>query len=451
MDFTRYRINIIIRIVFILTLSFGAFLIMFETGIWTLSVWIFIIVIFLTINLIRFFEKSRRQLYRFVSSIKSNDFAPTCLPDGKSEIDIEMSKVYNDISAVFRNLRDEKEFHHQYLQMLIEHINIAIVCFTDNFEVQFSNQAAYDLFGRPYFYDLHSFERINTDISEAIKKVKRGKNQMIKVILKDELCLLTVSSAEFRFHDREYKLVTFYNIKSEMERQELVSWKNLIRTITHEVNNSAIPITNLSRFVAQSIIKKDGEFNDLAALNPDQKEDLKTSLITIEKRSNGLVNFINSTRNFTKTQKPDFQNVILKDLVIRVLRLLASGIEASNIEIEAEIVPETLNMTADPALFEQVIINLVLNSMEALVNINRPRIVIKGASLQPNSVKITVSDNGIGIKHEDLGNVFVPYFTTKSNGSGLGLSICRNIIDLHKGQMTVKSEEGRGTIFTIVI
>jgi len=451
MDFTRYRINIITRIVLILVLLTGALLILLRTPYWTLSIWILVIAIILTASLIRFFERSIRQLYRFISSIKSNDFSPTYFLDSKSEVDIEMNRVYNEISAVFRNLRDEKEFHHQYLQLLIGHIKIAIVCFTDNFEVQFINQAAIDLFGKPYFHNLASFERINHELKSAIAKVKSNQNQLIKIVLKDELCSLTVSSAEFKFHDKEYKLVTFYNIKPELERQELESWKKLIRTITHEVNNSAIPITNLTRYVSQTIIKKEGGFNELDRLDQEQKDDLITSLETIEKRSDGLVNFINSTRNFTKTQKPDFQRTSIRELISRVLRLLSSEIEEKGIKLEHEIVPSALEATIDTALFEQVIINLLLNSIEALKDIKDPVIKIKAEITSNHNIKITLSDNGNGIKDEDIGNIFVPYFTTKTNGSGLGLSICRNIIDLHKGQISVKSIPGSGTVFTILI
>lgn len=451
MDFTRYRINIIARIVLILVLLLGALIILFRTPYWTISIWIFIIVVILTASLIRFFEKSMRQLYRFISSIKNNDFSPTYFLDTRSEVDIEMNRVYNEISAVFRNLRDEKEFHHQYLQLLIGHINIAIVCFTDSFEVQFINQAAIDLFGKPYFHNLASFERLNNEISNAIQKVKSNSNQLIKVVLKDELCSLTVSSAEFKYHDKEYKLVTFYNIKPELERQELESWKKLIRTITHEVNNSAVPITNLTRYVSQAIIKRNGEFKELGKLDQEQKDDLRKSLETIEKRSDGLVNFINSTRNFTKTQKPDFQKTNLRELINRVLRLLVSDIEASGITVKSEITPITLEVTIDPALFEQLIINLILNSIEAIKDVKDPVIKILAEVLPRQNVKITVSDNGKGIKSFDIGNIFVPYFTTKTNGSGLGLSICRNIIDLHKGQISVKSVPGSGTVFTILI
>jgi nitrogen fixation/metabolism regulation signal transduction histidine kinase len=451
MDFTRYRISIIARIIFILAVSFGAFYIMFRTEYWTLSLWLFVIIIYLTFNLIRLLEKSRRQLYRFVSSIRSNDFSPTYFLGSGSDPDSEMNRVYNEISEVFRSLRDDKEFHYQYLHLLIEHIDIAIVCFTDEFEVQFSNQAAYDLFGKPYFHNISSFERIDPEIGEAIRKVKQGDNQLLKVALRDELCSLTVSSAEFIFHEREYKLVTFYNIKPELERQELESWKQLIRTITHEVNNSAIPITNLTHFVSQTIADEDGRFKDLGLLSTDQKDDLRTSLLTIEKRSDGLVNFINSTRSFTKKQKPEFQKENVRELICRVLKLLSSDLDASVIKAECEVIPGTLFFTVDPALFEQVVINLVLNSMEALVNVTEPKIIIRCSLVKRRVVKITVSDNGRGINPEEMNNIFVPYYTTKTKGTGLGLSICRNIIDLHKGQISVKSELGKGTVFTILI
>ena len=451
MDFTRYRINIVARILLILVISMVAFIIMLKSDYWTISIWLLLIVVILTFSLIRFFERSRRQLYQFVSSIRSNDFSPTFYIEENSQPDVEMNRIYNEISSVFRNLRDEKEFHYQYLQMLIEHVNIAIVCFTEKYEVQFCNQAALDLFGRPYLHNLASFERISVDISNAIEKVKKGDNQLLKVVLKDDLYSLTVSSAEFRFHGHEYKLITFYDIKPELERQELESWKKLIRTITHEVNNSAIPITNLTRYVSQAIVNDNGTFNDLESMSSDQKDDLKKSLVTIENRSDGLVNFINSTRNFTKIQKPDFHKINLKEILSRVLRLLESDLDAAGITVDSEITPDPMVLTVDPALFEQLFINLILNSIDALSATLDPRIAVSAIHRQKKGTTITISDNGKGIKPEEIGNIFVPYFTTRASGSGLGLSICRNIVDLHKGQISVRSVIGTGTTFTIQI
>jgi len=450
MDFTRYRINISARVLLILGLSLGAFFVMLRTSYWSISIWILVFVGFLTINLIRFFERSRIQLYRFVSAIKSSDFSPMAFsPDSKSEIDIKMNRIYNEISAVFRNIQNEKEFNHQYLQILIEHVNIAIVCFTDGLKVQFCNRAALELFGKPYFHDIASFKRVSPDLSSAIEKVKRGNNKLVRVVVNDELLSLTISSAEFIFLNKEYKLVTFYNINPELEKQELESWKKLIRTITHEVNNSAIPITNLTHFIAQTLINKEGGLNNFSLLSPEIHDDLIASLSTIEKRSNGLVAFINSTRDFTRRHKPVFSKVSIKDLTDRVLNLLAKDLYASRIKTEVEINPVSLKATMDPVLFEQVIINLILNSIDALGNVQNPQIIIRAIPLSESSVRITVSDNGKGIKPEDITSVFVPYFTTKTNGTGLGLSICRNITDLHKGQISVRSEPGSGTVFTI--
>lgn len=422
---------------------------MFRTDYWTISMWMLIAVIFIALSLLRFFERSQRQLHHFVTSIRNGDFSPISSTTFNKFNSRELDLLYNEIASVFRNLRDEKEFHHQYLQMLMEHMNIAIVCFTDDFNVQFANRAALELFGKPYLHNLDSFERISPDLSNAIKKVRRGENQLIKTFLNDDCFPVSINSDEFRFHDHEYKMVTFHNIKSELDRQELDSWKKLIRTITHEVNNSAIPITNLTNYVAQTILNDDGSYRDLTALEPDKKDDLRTSLQTIEKRSSGLVNFINSTRKFVRIQKPEFERVMLKDILERVIKLLSADLSEGSVETRLDIHPDTIEATLDAFQFEQVMINLILNSLDAMKDIDSPKLQIIARWSSKTGTMITVADNGQGIQPEDMGNIFVPYFTTKANGSGLGLSICRNIIDQHNGEIKVFSLPGKGTTFTI--
>jgi len=212
--------------------------------------------------------------------------------------------------------------------------------------------------------------------------------------------------------------------------------------------NSAIPISNLSKLVYTQLYNENGIYNETK--NEEQKDDIRESLQTISSRSKALADFVQATKNFTKMPKPELEHILVRDLIKRVLALLKQKIKDSKINVDVSYSIDNISILADKSLIEQALINIVLNAIEALTDTLEPKIKILVYTNDKNQTLISVSDNGKGIKKEILENIFIPFFTTKRNGSGIGLSLAKHIMLLHKGNLIVKSIPDEGCIFMFI-
>ena len=272
----------------------------------------------------------------------------------------------------------------------------------------------------------------------------------MKLLREDEVRHISLSACSFLLRDEQYLLVSLQNIQSELEDKEMEAWQNLVRVLTHEIMNSITPISSMTATLLDILGSsgKDTNTNE-KSLRADEIEDMTEALETIHQRSRGLMNFVNSYRDMTLIPEPKFSVLSLSEFFMRVETLMKSRLSDSGIRFQRIVEPETLELTADPNLLEQVMINLVLNAIHAVNGRKDPRIGIS-ASLSPeNTIIITVEDNGVGITEEALGKIFIPFFTTNKEGSGIGLSLSRQILRKHNATISARSELGKGTVFTL--
>jgi signal transduction histidine kinase len=235
-----------------------------------------------------------------------------------------------------------------------------------------------------------------------------------------------------------------------LEYQELESWQKLIRVLTHEIMNSVTPISSLSNAINDTFNETNGKKTELQKISDDDFEDIISSLKTIENRSKGLLKFVSSYKQLTKIPKPDIKEVNLTELVNHCHTLLKQKFKELNIHFTFNNSKEEFNCFADYDLIEQVMINLLLNAIDAVKNQEKPQITV-GIKNELNKYKINIKDNGKGIEPEEIEKIFIPFYTTKKEGSGIGLSLSRQIMRLHKGNIQVNSEQGKGTEFVLEI
>jgi len=280
--------------------------------------------------------------------------------------------------------------------------------------------------------------------------MRSGEKELVKLYVDDELIQLAINATQFKMRGEEFLLVSFQDINPELEQKEIESWQKLIRVLTHEIMNSITPISSLAATVTDII-------DDTKKNNPPRrKEDIETlddvahAISTIEKRSKGLLNFVEIYRNLTRIPKPTFRYFEVKEVVDRALELLSKEIYNNKIKIKSKILPSELKILADPDLIDQVIINLLLNAIDTVKEIENPEINITASINLNNRVTIEVSDNGKGIKPDILDKIFMPFFTSKKTGSGIGLSLSRQIMQMHKGSISVRSKQGEGAAFTMI-
>jgi signal transduction histidine kinase len=248
---------------------------------------------------------------------------------------------------------------------------------------------------------------------------------------------------------KEFTLVAFYDIHAELEQKEIESWQKLIRVLTHEIMNSITPISSLASTVNDILIDSSSENHALNKLDDDDLENIESALQTIRRRSEGLLNFVDIYRNLTRIPQPNFRYFPVKDAFDRAEQLLRQRIDDLSIQCECKVYPDDLKLTADPDLIDQVIINLILNAIDAVKPIESPEISLVAYNNQNNHTIIEVADNGMGIKPDIIDKIFMPFFTSKKEGSGIGLSLSRQIMHLHKGSISVKSKQDEGTVFTL--
>ncbi|MCL4539053.1 MAG: ATP-binding protein [Bacteroidetes bacterium] len=416
-------------------------------------------------SLMHYVQKTNRDIARFFDSIKYSDFSQSFHTTVRGSSFEELNKAFSDVIEEFRRARSEKEEQYRYLQIVVQHVGIGLIGYTAEGRVELMNTAAKRLLKVNNVQNISDLKSVSKRLREALDQINAGENVLVKFVNDNELFQLSIYATEFKMRDTQYKLVSLTNIQNELEEREMEAWQNLIRVLTHEIMNSVTPIISLSstagslldRFV-NSHEKGAGRWKEPASLSLPSSvspvpcsvmEDVKGALDTISRRSNGLLHFVDDYRNLTRIPAPSFQVFRIANLLDRVHKMFAERFQVRGVEYSQAVEPAELELTADPDLIEQVIINLVMNSIGALAGASSPRIGLSAKTDSRGGVLVQVSDNGHGIPEELQEKIFIPFFTTRKEGSGIGLSLSRQIMRAHKGSITVSSIPDTETVFTL--
>lgn len=398
------------------------------------------------VELFRFTSQTNRKLTRFLESVKYSDFISGFASDnklGKSFRDL--NTAFNEVLEAFRKARSEKEENWQYLNTIVQQVRTGILSFDSEGNLQLMNANAKRFIGIANLKNINELQEKDPKFHQAIVEVEPGKSVLHKV---GNEFLLTIQATELRIRGNTVKLVTLQNIQTELQKQELEAWQNLTRVLRHEIMNSITPISSLTSTLREildsELIQKEDHFE----LKNEGAEDLREGLGTIESRSKGLIKFIDAYREYTSLPTPKVKTVRLKDLLEKVAQLMKPELRKTSINFSWQCESEYLTIQVDEEMIEQVLINLLKNAIEAVDNKVDAKIELIG-KYSESSVIIEVSDNGSGIIKEALNRIFVPFFTTKKTGSGIGLALSRQIMQLHNGLITVTSEPDVRTVFTL--
>jgi two-component system nitrogen regulation sensor histidine kinase NtrY len=410
------------------------------------SILLCLVVVAQLAEMIRFVSQTNRKLTRFLESIKYSDFVSGFAADhklGKSFKDLNES--INDVMEAFRKARSEKEESWQYLDTVVQQVRTGILSFDSDGKIQLINNLAKKYLGTNTIKNIEELKTINPRLYETIQITESGKGELYKA---NNDIQLSVQCTHLRIRGVDIKLLTMQNIQGELQKQEAEAWQNLTRVLRHEIMNSITPISSLTstlREILEHDLKKE---NENYVLNDETTSDLKEGLSTIENRSKGLIKFIDAYREYTSLPKPTITTVNLKNLIEKVSNLMKEELKRTSIEFSYACSSDYLTIQVDEEMIEQVLINLLKNAKEALQETKQPKLNVL-AHYQDNAIKIEITDNGPGIIKEAIENIFVPFYTTKRTGSGIGLSLSRQIMQLHGGSLTVVSEPEVQTTFTL--
>jgi len=402
------------------------------------------VIIFQGIDFYRLYKKAQDEIEQFAESVHYRDFSRHF---NVKQAPVELQSLregFNEINSTFQDISKEKETQYQYLQKVLELVDTGILSYeVASGEVIWMNESLKKILQVPYLKTIHSLEKRDHELyiqiialtpsERVISTIHREKNNL-KIVL---------SATAFKTDDLTFKLIAFQNVNEALEETEAKAWQKLLSVMTHEIMNSVAPISSLANTL-QSRLKQ------LASETPNSSvivEDLELGVETIRKRSEGLLKFTETYRNLNKITKANLAKVYISELFENIHRLMQPTLLQKNIEAIIILKEPLLSVEIDAGLIEQVLINLILNAIDAVKSNPDPKIILSAYTDNDNKIIIKIADNGTGMDEEVLDKIFVPFFSTKKNGNGIGLSLCKQIMLVHKGSITVQSIENEGTAF----
>jgi len=434
MVYKNFRTNCIIRILILALSILAFFLIMTQTSLYSALIIIGAAIFYQTYALIHYVEKTNRDLTRFFESIKYSDFSQSFKDYGRGKSFDSLKNSFSEVIDAFRKTRAEKEEQARYLQTVVKHIGVGLIVFQPNGEVELINKAAKQLLGINQLKNIKSLR--SQKLVKALTMLKPREKATVKVEIDNEFLHLSLNGTEFKLGGNKYSLISLQNIHSELEETEIEAWQKLIRVLTHEIMNSVTPISSLASTI-HGLVNEN--------MISESLTDVKDAAQTIKKRSQGLMHFVDAYRNLTLIKQPRFEIFLIRELFIRIEKLMHADFKAKKIKLAINVKPETLELTADPELLEQVLINLLLNAQQAVEGRKNAEVILEARLDKRGKIIIEVKDNGPGIPKENLEKIFIPFFSTKKGGSGIGLSLSRQIMRLHKGSIGVHSNPDKET------
>lgn len=444
----NFRVQVVLRVVLLTaTLTSLAFLLVYTHLVVSAAVAVGLVLV-QVIWLIAYIEQTNRTLDRFFSAIRYDDFMTNSYPQGGGRTFEKLTRSLAEITRQFRKVRAEKETSYRYLEQVVHHIDTAMISFQENGDVSFLNPAARRLFQVAGLNRIASLAASYPLLTRALSEMKSGEKRVMSINRSGENLELAISMTTFKLGSKGFRLATFLDIRNELERKEVDAWQKLIRVLTHEIMNSVTPISTLAETV-QGMMKPTAGAAEHAGLSPEKTGDVSQAIEIIRRRSQGLLQFVGSYRDLTRIPPPQFESVAIDAFFQDMSRLFGKQFEREAIDFQTACDPPDLTVMADPQLLEQVLINLLMNAMQALENQADKKIRLEAYSVSWGGVEIRVWDNGPGISMDQLEQIFIPFYSTKDEGMGVGLSISRQIMQAQGGSIRVHSEPGEGTAFLL--
>lgn len=442
----RFRLLIAIRIILLSgTIALFFFFLLNQSAYLIVAVILGLLIIYQIYRLFYQFDRTNQELTRFLGAIRYSDFSQSFSSPEKSNSFKELERSFSEIIDQFRKTRAEKEEQTRYLQTIVQHVGVGLLSFDQGGNVELINNAAKRLLNVTVLRDITSLSEISPELLDIIRKLRNGDHITVPFRKNDdENKLLSLYATEFKRKGKSYTLLSLQDIRSEMEEQELEAWQKLTRVLTHEIMNSITPISSLSSTLNSIISEKNGP-----ELSDDTWEDIRLGLSTIEKRSKALIRFVEDYRKFTRVRTPQISSFAVKDLFDRVHRLIDPLLERKHIRFRQNIIPKDLELHADQDLVEQALINIIKNATQSIDSQENAEILLQAEIGKDSRLIIQVQDNGPGIPDEVREKIFVPFYSTRNSGSGIGLSLCKQIMRMHNGTITVQSKPDVKTTFTL--
>ena len=417
----------------------------------TYSLFSLFILVLITVSFGVWLNRTNKKLAFFFSAVR-NEETSLFFPEGVGFANEKLlNRSLNELNNKLKDARLNIELQEKFYKSIMEKITTGIISFYQNGVVEFTNPEIKRIFGLEHISHISKLQVIDPKLVDLLEQIESGEQRRINVKVNHNLLSLAVHSQTIIIQNREVKIVTLQDIKSELDIHEMDSWQKLIRILNHEIMNSVAPITSLSSTLSD-FYKSGEDQTSPENITPRIISDTIRGLNIIEDHGKGLIHFVESYRSLTQLPKPEFTRVNIKEFFERIMILVNSGFDNDNSKdkvrplITSSVTRDDITLVADDKLLAQVFINIIKNSIEAFGNYEEGYFISMSADRNTDGrIVLTIKDNGPGMDADTLEKIFVPFFTTKESGSGIGLSLSRQIIRIHNGNITCDSTPGNGT------
>ena len=447
MGFNRFSAVIVFRIILIvLSALLLVYIIKIPERFFTAAALIIIIIIQIG-SLLYYVNKTNRQLARFLLSMKSGDTSVKFSSVNTEKMFRGLTRSFDDIIAEIQLNRLETGSRLNYYLDLLENINTGIISIDEKGYIDLFNKPARRYLRTGCIRSINVLEQKQPEVVKVMKKLKPGESKTVRIVHNGEILQLLVEASLVKMMNKQIRIISLQDIRNELEEKELESWQKLIRVLTHEIMNNITPLTTLAATIRNLMKGNDSEESN-GMLTAEDVEDIRMSATLIEERSRGLASFIQHYRDLTRLPAPSFEKINVGSLFQNIKLLLKEQVEQQGITLQWKTANEDLTIVADEKLIRMVLVNLVKNAAEAVEATVNPMIILDG---YPENEKIVlkISDNGPGVPEEMQERIFVPFFTTKEKGSGIGLSFSRQVMRLHHGKLTFHNNRDTGAVFKL--
>jgi len=448
MFYNSFTFRLLLRLVFInLLIALLVYLIRY-TALWFTMFGVGVILIACLVSLYQYINRVKDDINRFMIAVKTQDSTVNFKAKSQKSGFPELYRSFDEIIQVHKSIQLEKESMFQLIKTILEQVPVGVIVLRpaekdmERAEIVFFNMAASNLLQVPAYKYWHRLKNHRPEFAAQVEEIMDGGKRFIELKIQDKLIQLSTELIPLNLHQTDHIILSFQNIKDEIEQKESEAWNRLIGVISHEILNSITPISSLSDTVSAMVEGKE-------YLDAEDLSDLKPALLTIKRRSEGLLDFVKDYRLMAELPTPVLAEHTIGEILQHIKILMHPFASGKNIDLQVAQTASKISLRLDIKLVEQAMINLVTNSIYALENIENPIIEI-GYRLENNRLFIDISDNGKGMDAELSKKVFVPFFTTRKNGSGIGLTITRNIMKMHHGSVEIQSQPLEKTTFSLV-
>lgn len=448
MFYKRFTFRLIFRLLVINLLGYLLYYLISNTQLWFTIAGTAFLLLGAIISLYYYINEIRSDIKRFILAVKTRDHTLNFKNKATKGSFPELYESFGEILQVHKQIRLEQEAMFQLIKTILEQVPVGVIVINntekdaENEEIAFFNQAASNLLGIPAYKYWHRLKQHLPAFASEIEQIVQGGKRFLELKIQDKLIQLSTEVIPLNLYGKNYTIISFQNIKDEIEQKETEAWNRLIGVISHEILNSITPISSLSDTINSMVSDKEN-------LDVSEMEDLKTALQTIKRRSAGLLDFVKDYRLIAELPTPNLESHTIGEILKHIKVLMQPFARVKNVVLDVEQTSSKITVQLDLKLIEQVLINLITNSIYSVEEKENPHISVS-YRLEHTKLYIDVSDNGKGIEAADLEKIFVPFYTTRKNGSGIGLTISRNIMKMHRGSIEVVSEPDKLTTFSLV-